>query len=63
MCASSPRYAARDLLCRGTGTDELLEAVGALAELSASGAHKVPPHAPTGFVPARWAGYLDAAAA
>ena len=30
-----------------------------LAELYATGARKVPPGAPTGFVPARWAGYLD----
>jgi hypothetical protein len=43
----------------GTGTDELLQAVQVLAELYATGARKVPPDAPTGFVPARWAGYLD----
>lgn len=47
----------------GTGTNELLQAVQVLAELYATGARKVPPDAPTGFVPARWAGYLDAAAA
>jgi len=47
----------------GTGTNELLQAVQVLAELYATGARKVPPDAPTGFVPARWASYLDAAAA
>jgi hypothetical protein len=33
-----------------------------LTELYANGARKVPPDAPTGFVPTRWAGYLTAAA-
>ncbi len=47
----------------GTGTEELLRSVQLLAELYATGARKVPSDAPTGFVPARWAGYLDAAAA
>jgi hypothetical protein len=47
----------------GPGTEELLAATAVLAELYASGARKVPPDAPAGFVPTRWAGYLDAAAA
>ncbi len=47
----------------GTGTDELLEDVKILTDLYASRAHKVPAGTPTGFVPTRWAGYLDAAAA
>ena len=47
----------------GTGAEELLRAVQILTELYASGARKVPADAPSGFVPARWAGYLDAAAA
>jgi TnpA family transposase len=47
----------------GTGTEELLQAAQVLAELYAGGARKVPSGAPAGFVPARWMGYLDAAAA
>jgi hypothetical protein len=47
----------------GTGTEALLGAVAVLAELYATGARKVPPDAPASFVPARFAGYLDAAAA
>jgi len=46
----------------GVGTDELLRAVSILAELYATGARKVPAGAPAGFVPAKWAGYLAAAA-
>lgn len=46
----------------GPGTDELVTAVSTLTELYATGARKVPPDAPTGFVPTRWAGYLTAAA-
>ena len=46
----------------GTGTEELLAAVSVLGGLYASGARKVPDGAPAGFVPARWAGYLQAAA-
>lgn len=42
----------------GPGTEQLLQAVSVLAELYATGARKVPPGAPTGFVPTRWAGYL-----
>jgi hypothetical protein len=47
----------------GTGTEELLRAVQLLAELYATGARKVPTGAPAGFVPTRWASYLDAATA
>ncbi|MEV6228044.1 Tn3 family transposase [Saccharopolyspora shandongensis] len=46
----------------GTAATELLEAVEILRELNATGARKVPDQAPTGFVPARWRGYLDQAA-
>jgi TnpA family transposase len=42
----------------GPGTEQLLQAVAILAELYATGARKVPAGAPTGFVPAKWAGYL-----
>jgi TnpA family transposase len=47
----------------GTGAGDLLEAVAVLAQLYATGARKVPADAPTSFVPARWAGYLDTATA
>lgn len=46
----------------GTAAAELLDAVAILRELNATGARKVPADAPTEFVPARWRGYLDAAA-
>ena len=45
----------------GTDARELLDAVGVLAGLYASGGRKVPDDAPAGFVPARWAGYLERA--
>lgn len=45
----------------GPGMNELLAAVELLAGLYASKARKVPDSAPAGFVPARWAGYLDTA--
>lgn len=45
----------------GTAAAELLEAVTVLRELNATGARRVPDRAPTGFVPARWQGYLQAA--
>jgi hypothetical protein len=45
----------------GPGTTGLLQAVETLAELYATGARKVPAGAPTGFVPARWVGYLQKA--
>jgi TnpA family transposase len=43
----------------GPGTDDLLQAVTILAGLYATRARKVPDSAPGGFVPARWAGYLE----
>ena len=46
----------------GPGMDELLQAVTILAGLYATRARKVPDGAPGGFVPARWAGYLEKAA-
>jgi TnpA family transposase len=46
----------------GPGMDDLLRATRILAGLYASKARKVPDGAPDGFVPARWAGYLDSAA-
>ena len=45
----------------GPGMDGLLSAVTILAGLYAAGARKVPDGAPEGFVPARWAGYLETA--
>ncbi|MGH3259306.1 MAG: Tn3 family transposase, partial [Streptosporangiaceae bacterium] len=47
----------------GPGTEELLRAAAVLAGLYATRARKVPPDVPAGFVPARWVGYLEAAAA
>ena len=46
----------------GPGMDDLLQAVTILAGLYATKARKVPDGAPGGFVPARWAGYLEKAA-
>ncbi len=46
----------------GTAAAELLAAVEILRDLNATSARKVPDDAPTGFVPARWRGYLDTAA-
>ena len=46
----------------GPGADDLLQAVAILADLYAAKARKVPDGAPDGFVPARWAGYLEKAA-
>jgi hypothetical protein len=47
----------------GTAAGELLQAVDILVELNATGSRKVPVHAPVGFVPTRWRGYLDTAVA
>ncbi|MEU3352842.1 hypothetical protein [Streptomyces sp. NPDC037389] len=47
----------------GTEAQRLIEALGILRELNASGSRNVPGNAPTTFVPARWQGYLDEAAA
>jgi len=46
----------------GPGTAELMEAVGILKELNRLGGRKVPQGAPAGFVPVRFAEYLDKAA-
>ena len=45
----------------GPGTAGLMEAVAVLKELNRLGGRKVPPDAPAGFVPARYAGYLEKA--
>ena len=45
----------------GPGADDPLQAVAILAGLYAAKARKVPDGAPDGFVPARWAGYLEKA--
>lgn len=43
----------------GTAATELLVAVDMLHELNATGRRKVSDEAPTGFVPAKWRGYLE----
>jgi TnpA family transposase len=45
----------------GPGTAELMEAVAILKEMNRLGGRKVPEGAPTGFVPAKYAGYLEKA--
>jgi hypothetical protein len=45
----------------GPGTGALMQAVAILKELNASGGWKVPADAPTAFVPAKYADYLDKA--
>ncbi len=47
----------------GTAAGPLLEAVRVLVGLNATGARKVPDDAPVEFVPTRWRGYLERAAA
>jgi hypothetical protein len=47
----------------GTEARSLLDAVAVLSGLYATGGRKVPDGAPTDFVPTRWRGYLEAAAA
>ncbi|MFI0906555.1 hypothetical protein ACH4TE_23940 [Streptomyces sioyaensis] len=47
----------------GTEAQPLIEALEILRELNATGARNVPDNAPTLFVPVRWQGYLDEAAA
>ncbi|MFF4550094.1 hypothetical protein [Streptomyces sp. NPDC001435] len=47
----------------GTDAKPPTEALGILRELNATGARNVPDGAPTVFVPSRWQGYLDEAAA
>ncbi|WP_225840551.1 hypothetical protein [Streptomyces sp. NK08204] len=46
----------------GTGSEGFMEAVAILKKLNADRARKVPDQAPTDFVPAKWAGYLEQAA-
>ena len=58
----APRVLEAVRFAGGTAAAELLKAVEVLRELNATGARKVPADAPAGFVPARWAGYLDTAA-
>ena len=45
----------------GPGTAELMEAVAVLKEMNRLGGRKVPADAPAGFVPAKYAGYLEKA--
>lgn len=59
----TPQVLATVAFAGGTAATELLAAVEILRELSATGARRVPDDAPTGFVPTRWRGYLDAARA
>ncbi|MBB5109955.1 hypothetical protein [Streptomyces spectabilis] len=47
----------------GTEAGPLIEALQILRELNLTGARNVPDGAPTAFVPVRWQGYLDEAAA
>ena len=47
----------------GTAAGPLREAVRVLVGLNATGARKVPDDAPVEFVPTRWRGYLERAAA
>ena len=58
----TPQVLASVEFAGGTAATGLLDAVGILRELNATGARKVPGNAPVGFVPARWSGYLDVAA-
>jgi len=59
----TPQVLAAVAFAGGTAAAELLAAVVILRELNATGARRVPDTAPTGFVPARWRGYLDSAQA
>ncbi|MGP3976475.1 hypothetical protein ACTWQF_21190 [Streptomyces sp. 8N114] len=47
----------------GTEAKPLIEALSILRELNATGARNIPDGVPTAFVPTRWLGYLDEAAA
>ncbi|MGH3609362.1 MAG: Tn3 family transposase, partial [Pseudonocardiaceae bacterium] len=58
----APHVLAAVRFAGGPGTTELMAAIGMLCELYATGTRKVPADAPTGFVPIRWAGYLQTAA-
>jgi hypothetical protein len=57
----TPQVLATVRFAGGTAATGLLEAVEILRELNATGARRVPDHAPDGFVPTRWRGYLDTA--
>jgi hypothetical protein len=57
----APHVLAAVRFAGGPATEDLLAAITILTELYATGARKVPAGASTGFVPARWAGYLQAA--
>ena len=59
----TPQVLATVRFAGGTAAAGLLEAVEILRELNATGARRVPDDAPTGFVPARWRGYLETAKA
>lgn len=58
----TPQVLAAVSFAGGTAATGLLEAVEILRGLNATGARRVPADAPTGFVPARWRGYLETAA-
>ncbi|BAS18377.1 transposase for transposon Tn21 (plasmid) [Arthrobacter sp. Hiyo8] len=58
----TPQFLSAVTFSGGTAATELLDAVGILRDLNVTGARKVPSEAPVGFVPARWSGYLQAAA-
>ena len=59
----TPQVLAAVTFSGGTAAAGLLDAVEILRGLNASGARRVPADAPSGFVPARWRGYLEGAAA
>ncbi|GAB2719059.1 Tn3 family transposase [Arthrobacter bambusae] len=58
----TPHVLAAVTFAGGTAAAGLLDAVEILRGLNATGARRVPADAPTGFVPARWRGYLETAA-
>ncbi|MEZ2390629.1 Tn3 family transposase [bacterium RCC_150] len=58
----TPQVLAAVTFSGGTAAAGLLDAVEILRGLNATGARRVPADAPTGFVPARWRGYLETAA-
>ena len=57
----TPRVLAAIDFQGGPGTADLMEAVAILKELNRRAAARSPPDAPTWFVPARYAGYLEKA--
>ncbi len=59
----TPQVLAAVTFAGGTAAAGLLDAVDILRGLNATGARRVPADAPAGFVPARWRGYLETAAA